>query len=668
MDMPRVRLLREGRLQVTCARAAKCTRVRETRNGIRRAPAIRFRAILIGLAAIWLSARWIFHGEIVRYTFLTLAAPFCHAIYILLVLTLANMLVRSRFEGMALTRLELLCVYSMVSVASAVMSCDMQSILVTELPYPAYTLDTPDKWRDLIPGAVPEWLLVTDRDAVTGFFRGNSSFWRPEVISAWIKPVLIWTVFLWALVLTMQSMCGLLRKAWGEDERLTFPIVALPMTMATEPRTFFSSRAMWVGFAIAGTITLLNGLNYLYPAVPAIPIKRQTIVPVATGPLTGPTTFTLSFYFFAITLGFVMPLDLGMSLWVFFLLYRAQLAYVAVQGFPLESRAPFAESQAFGAYLAVFIASVWRLRRHLGEAWRQAWARGHNAGEDADAYRSAFVGTVAGSALLVGALIIAGMTPVVALAFIGIFFAIAVMITRVRAEFGFPVHDMHVMGPAAAMVRLFGSESFGRSTLGMFATLHWMNRAYRGHVMPHQLEALKLAGTGARERSAMGRAIAFAAIVSVPICFIVFLDGFYRIGAATGHVNVWGTGYAREAFSNNLNTWLKSPSKSLIGETIATGAGCAIALLLGYLRSMLPGFPLHPLAYAVANSWGMANLWVPIMIGSLCKAAVLKGRGLKGYRGALMFFFGLMLGEFAVGCTWTLVGMVIDTPTYEFWP
>jgi hypothetical protein len=627
---------------------------------------IRLRAVAVGVAAMVLSARWIFHGEIERYSFVTLAAPFCHAVFILLALTLANLLLSSRFPRIALTGMELLAIYAMVSVGSAIMSCDMQSILVTQIPYPAYHLDTPQKWSDLIEGAVPEWLLVTDREAVAGFFRGNSSFWTRRHLAAWAGPIVIWSMFLWVLVLTMQSMCALLRKAWAENERLTFPIVALPMALATEPRSLFSSRSMWIGFAVAGGITLLNGLNYLYPVVPAVPIKRQTIIPIASGPLAGPSTFTLSFYFFAITLGFLMPLDLSMSLWIFYLLYKAELAYVAVQGFPAESRAPFVESQAFGAYMAVFAASVWRLRSHLGQAWLAAWSRTVSA-EGSD-YRRAFIGVGIGVALLLGALVYAGMAPAVAVAFLVIFFAIAIMITRVRAEFGFPVHDMHVMGPAAAMVRLFGAESFGRSTLGMFAGLHWMNRAYRGHVMPHQLEALKLAGSGERERGAMGRTVALAVIVSVPICFVVFLDGFYRVGAATGHVNQWGVGYAREAFGQNLPAWLKNPARPLPGEAIATGAGCAIALLLGYLRTLLPGFPLHPLAYAVANSWGMANLWVPIMIGSLCKAVVLKGRGLKGYRGALMFFFGIMLGEFAVGCGWTLLGLAIGTPTYEFWP
>jgi len=632
-------------------------------------PAIRLRALVLAIAAIWLSARWIFYGEIVRYTFLTLAAPFCHAVYILLILTLVNLLVASRRPLAALTGLELLAVYAMVSVGSAIMSCDMQSILITCMPYPVYTLDSPQKWADLIPGAVPDWLLVTDREAVAGFFRGNSTFWTWSTVLAWLRPAAIWACVLWVVVLTMQSLCGVLRKAWVEHERLTFPIVALPLAMATQPRTFFANRLLWLGFAIAAGITLLNGLNYLYPAIPAVPIKRQTIIPITSGPLSGPTTFTLGFYFFAIALGFMMPLDLGVSLWVFFILYRLQLAYVAVQGFPAESRAPFTESQAFGAYLAVFTSSVWRLRARLREAWVAAWGRTPSgASEEGRACRRAFAGATSGIVLLAWFLTCCGMQPAALAGFLIIYFAIAVMITRIRAEFGFPVHDMHVMGPGPALVRVFGAEAFNRGTLGMFATLHWMHRAYRGHVMPHQLEAMKLAGPDQRCLAAMGRAIVLATLVSVPICFVVFLQGFYGVGAASGHVNQWGTGYAREAFGQNLPTWLKNPAKPLPGEAIATGAGFVMALLLSYLRYLLPGFALHPLAYAVANSWGMANLWVPIMVGSLLKAAVLKGSGLRGYRTALPLFFGLMLGEFAVGCTWSLVGMFLDTPTYEFWP
>jgi len=624
--------------------------------------------VVIGCVGLWLSACWVFHGEIVRYSFVTLAAPFCHAVYILLLTTLANQVIRCRHPEAALTPMELLTVYAMVSVGSAVMSCDMQTILITLLPYPAQYLDTPQKWADVIQGAVPEWLLVTDRAAAAQFFRGHASFWTKSNVAAWMGPVAIWTAVIWLLIATMQSVCVLLRKAWVEDERLTFPIVALPMGLAVEPSRLFSNRLLWIGAAISGGITLLNGLSYLYPTIPAVPIKRQAVAFISSGPLAGPATVTIAFYFFAIVLGFLMPLDLGVSVWLFFLAYRCELAWTATAGFPPESRAPYVESQAFGAYMAVFVASIWRLRRVLTEAWRQAWRVGEDGDCDAREYRGAFVGAVLGSFLFVGFLVFAGMAPLAAVSYYLVFLGIALMITRIRAEFGFPVHDMHAMGPGPAFIRLFGAEAFNRSTLGMFAALHWMHRAYRGHVMPHQLEALRLAGHNSEQRRAMGRAIALAALVSVPVCFAVFLDGFYKVGAATGHVNQWGTGYAREAFTQNLPTWLKNPAKPLQGELVATGAGFAFALLLNLARNAVPGLPLHPLAYAVANSWGVANLWLPIMLGSLCKVGVLKAGGLKGYRVALPLFFGLMLGEFAVGCTWTLLGMATGVPTYEFWP
>jgi hypothetical protein len=631
---------------------------------------LRFRTLVLGILLIWLSAHWIFWGELAKYTFVTIAVPFSHAVFLLLCLSLLNLALRKHAPALALTRLEMLAVYAMVSVGSAIMSADMQSILVTLMGYPTYFADGSNRWRELFSGVLPDWLIVTNRHALEGFYRGNSAPWTREVVFAWLGPILAWSLFLWALGLAMLCISVILRKAWAEQERLTFPIVALPLAMTEEPESFFKNRMMWVGFAIAGGITFVNGLNYLYPAIPSLPIKRQPFQLIAGGPLEEVSRVTVSFYFFAITLGFLMPLDLSFSLYLFYLLYKLQLACVATLGLPSESRAPYTDSQAFGAYVAVFCASVWRLKGHLRTVWQAAYGR-RAPPDDANergAYRRALAGLAASLLFLVGFALAAGMKPMIALTFLGLFLAISVMITRIRAEFGFPVHDMHQMGPAPALARTFGAASFDRGSLGMFSLFHWLSRAYRGHPMPHQLEALKMAGPERRAQGAMFTAVLVAGVVAVPLCFLVFLKGFYALGAATAHVNTWGTGYAREAFSQNLQNWLRSPARPLWGDRIATGAGFVVALLLLGIRRQFPGFPFHPLAYAVANSWGMANLWLPIMIGSWCKAAVLRGWGLKGYRRALMFFYGLMLGEFAVGCSWTLLGMALNTGMYEFWP
>jgi len=89
---------------------------------------------------------------------------------------------------------------------------------------------------------------------------------------------------------------------------------------------------------------------------------------------------------------------------------------------------------------------------------------------------------------------------------------------------------------------------------------------------------------------------------------------------------------------------------------------------LSWLRLRYLWFPVHPLAYAIGNSWGVQQLWMPLMIGSTCKLLMLKFGGLPNYRRSLPFFFGLILGEIVVGSLWTIVGILLGVPTYDFWP
>lgn len=634
---------------------------------------IRFRALVVGVPLIALAGLWIFGGEmggqVQRYAFATWAAPFYNAIYILLVLSLLNLPLGRYASSVSLNRLELLAIYVMVSVGSAMISSDLQGILVTLMGYSTYFGDEFNKWGTLFDGALPTWLTVNDRAALTGFYNGNSTFWTPQHYMAWLGPALMWTLFIWALLFMMLCVNTILRKAWVERERLTFPIVALPMAMTEEPEAFFRNRLMWIGFAAAGGLTLLSGLAYIYPSIPSVPIKRVDYRIAESGLFAPLGNIRVAFYFFAISLGYLMPLDLSFSLYLFYILFKLEAVFVNLAGVPPESQFPYYASQAFGAYMAIFGAAVWGLRRHLRGVWEVAIGI-RDPSEDVNEpmrYRSAVIGFGLCSFFLLAFSIAAGMAPVVALAFFVIYLALSVMITRIRAEFGFPVHDMHNMGPDQAMARVVGSGVFDRQTLGAFWLFYWFNRVYRSHPMPHQLEGMKAAGHDGRAQRSMFRAILIAGLVAVPVCFVVYLHGYYAWGASTAHINYWGVGYGRETFGK-LERFLRSPQLPNTGEGMGTLFGFGFALALSALRRRFVGFPFHPLAYAVANSWGMANLWLPIMIGSICKAVTLRGFGLQGYRKAIMFFFGLMLGEFAVGCSWTLYGLARGIPTYDFWP
>jgi len=56
-----------------------------------------------------------------------------------------------------------------------------------------------------------------------------------------------------------------------------------------------------------------------------------------------------------------------------------------------------------------------------------------------------------------------------------------------------------------------------------------------------------------------------------------------------------------------------------------------------------------------------------VLISFLLKSFILKYRGIRAYRKAVPFFLGLALGDFLMGFSWFILGMVLNIPTYTFW-
>ena len=117
----------------------------------------------------------------------------------------------------------------------------------------------------------------------------------------------------------MLCINTLLRIQWTERERLTYPIIQLPLEMTDTSNRFFKNKLMWLGFSIAALISIMNLLNSIYPAVPYIPVKRQNLHQFFTvRPWNAMGSFRVSFYPFVIGIGFLIPLDLLFSCWMFF--------------------------------------------------------------------------------------------------------------------------------------------------------------------------------------------------------------------------------------------------------------------------------------------------------------------------------------------------------------
>ncbi len=583
--------------------------------------ALSARVLIVGLLLIPLNCYWIIQMERVRQgPYVTSISLFANVVFILLLFVAWNALLRRWQPRLAFRRGELLLIYVMLSISSGICGMDFVQVLMQIIAFPFYFATPGNHWADTLFPILPWWLTVRNPGAITPFFRGQSTLYTREHLMAWLVPTLCWVAFGTVLIGVMMCLNVLFRRQWVDRERLTFPVIHLPLEMIDNPGPLFRSRLMWGGFALAASISLLNGLSYLFPAVPSIQVTEYDLSPFITSKPWSAVGWTpIAFYPFAIGLGFLLPVDLLFSCWFFYLYWKLQLVVSNALGWDVTPQFPYVP-EVFGA--------------------------------------------AGGMLFLLGFSVLAGMSLAWALLFFALYFLIILVVTRIRAELGPPVHDFHLIGPDHVMIEGFGSRSFGHGDLGMIGMYWWLNRAYRGHPMPHGLEGLKMADrTRARHREVFTGTI-LAGALGMLASMWAFIHLGYQLGTAAKFSS--GYGYGWDIY-NRMNQWVTAPSRGQPGPVAGMAAGLAATLLLIALRSRFFGWPFHPIGYAISGSWSMNLVWLPLLIAWLAKLTVLRYGGLRLYRVALPFFLGLILGDVTMGTLWSLIGLLLGTPTYNFW-
>jgi Family of unknown function (DUF6785)/Domain of unknown function (DUF6784) len=637
--------------------------------------AVTWRSVLVGLVLIPLNAYWLVQMERVRYSaHPTTVSLFFNVVFILLVLQSLNMVVARLRPRAALERGELLVIYAMLAVASTLASHDMFQILVPMLPWPYRFADGGNRWDELFFRYLPRWLMVPDMSQSQGFFGGNSNLYTRPHLLAWLVPAVAWCTFTSVLLYVMLCVNAILRKQWTDRERLTYPIVQLPLEMTAgeggRPGRVFRSRLFYLGFALAGTVDMVNGLNLYYPWIPSIltPGFGQSFLDLhqffPTKPWNAIGWTPISWYPFLIGLGILMPLDFLFSAWFFYLFWKLEAVVTVAMAWDQDSRFPYQNAQAFGAYMAFLCYTIWLSRGYLAQVGRKVLGMRSDLDDSAEpmSYRAAALGIVLGVGALVGFSSVLGMPVWIGLLFFLIYFALALAITRMRAELGTPIHDLHFTGPDWTLAESLGTRALDARTLGVFSLYFWFNRAYRGHPMPHQLEGFKLAEQSRTPMRPWTWAIMLAGIAGAFAAFWAMLHLMYDYGARAKSAGTFGP----EAY-NRLAGWLKNPTPSNQTAINATIVGFAIAMFLQWMRVRVPWWPFHPLGFAVTSSWEINLVWMPLFIAWVLKAVLLRYTGLKGFRASIPFFFGLILGQFVVGSLWNIYGIVFEVPTYQFW-
>jgi hypothetical protein len=478
-----------------------------------------------------------------------------------------------------------------------------------------------------------------------------------------------WTCFTAVLVGTLFCLTVIMRKRWTEAERLSYPILQVPLMLTDPSGDVGRRRVFWIGLGIAAGLELFAGLNRLYPAIPCITFAGETLelAPyLNVPPWDALGSVRVDWYPFMIGLAFLLPTDLIFSTWFFYVLSKLQYPLGSAMGWQTAwQRYPWPGMQAAGAVLAASIAALWEARWYLRGVYRCAAGLPTRMSDDGEAvtYRSAAMGLVVGVLALSWFATACGMVWWLLPIYWGLFFLIALAVTRLRADTGAPAHGLTMATPHDVIATTLGTPHGDSGSVIAITFMQWFNRFNRAHPMPVQMESLKLASVLRVQQRRMLVAVGLAAITTVALGFVIYPMLMYRHGAASAEELNW-TGWATY---NTMADWLRAPQPPDYPGQAVLGSSLLFTLLLAALRARFVGFPFNPFGYALGVSGSVDRWWVALVICSIVKGFIVRYSGVRGYRAALPFFLGLVVGEYVVACFWSLLAIALDQPTYWGW-
>ena len=585
----------------------------------------------------------------------------------LLVLVLWNAILRMWRPSWCFSEGELVVIYGMLVVATAIAGEWMANIQPLIASYVLFANETNGFETVMLPN-LPDFLFIKDRQSVLGYLNGGHSFrYMLRNLGPWIVPVLSWTAFVSVLAIVMLCINSLMRTQWTDREKLSFPIIQLPVAMIAGGGSspFWRNRLMWTSCIIIAIVDIINGFAFLYPSIPRINVRFLGDLSAAfhTYPWNSVGWTPIGLFPFITAMCMFLPSDLLFSCVFFFFVRKAQQVIAASLGYSqgvfgggwLVPSPPYFSEQSWGAFLGLFVMAVWIARGYLKDLWHRI-RFGENGPVDGIPARWAFVGLIAG----LGALCYFGyairLSVPFMLLYILLFLAFSVALTRMRAELGPPTHEMAFMGPNQLIVDFAGSQMMPRRYIPVLASVfHFMNRIHRTDPMPGQLEAMKMAERSPGIQRALFWALVLAIVAGNLAAHGVRIYQGYRWGAPSA-------GYDTAQVAMDL---LNNPRRPNATAMAFVGVGMGVVFGLNFLRFRFPWFPLNPVGYALAMNFGIDYYWFGMLVAFIVKTSVQRYGGLKAYRKLHAAALGVILGEMAIETIWMAIAVIWRIPTYS---
>jgi len=610
------------------------------------------RAVIAGLVLTPLNMFFLVNATVTQggFRFTGRHSLFVNTVAVLFLLTLINEWLKRRHSRWRFGAGEMLTIYLMLGMSTGLMSSafDLGGALSTTITYPFWFASRENRWQELLWPNMPTWLTVQDHDVLAGFYLGHSTAYTPEVILAWLTPALWFAAFVGAITWVCLCLNSIVRRRWEDEERLPFPIVTLPVQLVDERAGLFQNRLFWLGVGVSLGLGVWNTIAGLAPSLPSIPLAGDFGSYVQNRPPWNYLRWTgVEWQPFALGLCYLIPLDLALSLFVFDMFWTAEYVISGHMGWMTSqwSGFPYGDQQTAGGFLALLLAAAWLDRKYLAEVVKRALGLPtplREDGREAFSYRFAFLGAFAGMAFIWWFLARGGVQWWAAVGFIAVYFPTALVISRLRAQLGPPVHDLAASMPNWILPALVGTRVLGPRTMGMFAAISPFLLEQRNNPTPLQLEALKMAEGGRMERRRIAIALALVPPLAILCYFWAAIHVGYRVGMASADVGYYPYLHVARLAVANLEDAVRFPFGTDVSSSLAMGFGMVFTLALLALKLQFQWFPLHPVAFPIALA--VEPLRLAIFTTWLCKSLLLRYGGLKAHRQALPLFLGLLAG------------------------
>jgi hypothetical protein len=601
----------------------------------------------------------------------TLVALFWNVLFVVGLVRLVNGLLRRWRPGAAFSPAEMLVLWVLMAVSTSGSGMDSMQCTFMTLQGPAHLASPENHWADLFMEKVPAALTVSDEGALERIWNGGGSILEMRNLRVWAGPVFRWWLLMSVLWATPVGLMALLRKRWIEQEKMGFPIVQLPLEIVQTRARFVTRPAFWVAVSVPVLINLLNGFHTYYPQVPSFPTSmwdpRLDLGKYLAGmgrPWNASAgMFFMCLYPFILGLGLLLPAELSLSLWFFFLFWRAEMIMAAWLGFQQTWDAPYTVSA--GSYLALVGFPLWAARHQLAGLLRRGVASGETGAGEPMSYRTAILVVLGGLTFVVWMGVANGLSFPVSLGFFVQYLVMGLIIGRIRAEMGMPTHELERMGPTVVQGTILGPRVLGLQNLTTLSAFFGFTRGMRNIPLPHQFEGLYFASKAGVD----GRKLLWATVPFISLglawgwFWTLYLSYFRGLGTYRGSFHTWFSG---ESWYQ-LAGWLSTNAPMNWGRVGAGALGFVVYWGMMVVRSQFVAWPLHPAGFALSTTYYMCHMWFPMFLAWGIKVGCARWGGFGAVRGLPMIAYGLILGDVGSGALWILYAMVRHVPAYAFW-